>query len=273
MNVIDKKLSFRAMTKRSKTTRIILHHAAATKCTVEDVHRWHSSYGWAGIGYHYFVSKDGKIYKGRPEDMVGSHASGHNADSIGICFEGNFENDTMSDAQKAAGKELVADIKARYNITKVQKHSDVNATACPGKNFPYQYITAETKTAKKKKVSYRAHIETYDWQPSKVNGEMAGTTEQAKRLEALVINSKDAEFEYKGHIQDEGDTEWVTNGHIIGTMGEGKRLEAVWIKCSKPIKYRVHVQDVGWMPWVKNGEMAGTIGEAKRLEAIEIEFA
>jgi hypothetical protein len=29
---------------------LIMHHAAAKKCTVEDIHRWHLGNGWRGIG-------------------------------------------------------------------------------------------------------------------------------------------------------------------------------------------------------------------------------
>lgn len=130
-----------ALTKRSaKITRIILHHAAAKTCTAQQIHSWHVANKWAGIGYHYFVRKDGSIYKGRPDDMVGAHAGNNNSDSIGICFEGNFDTEQMSDVQKKAGVELVTSLKKQYGINKIQKHSDVNATGCPGKNFPFQEI-------------------------------------------------------------------------------------------------------------------------------------
>ncbi len=272
MNIIETNLTFGPLNKRESTKRGILHHTADIDCTIQDIHRWHKSYGWAGVGYHFFVSKDGKVYRGRPIDMIGSHAAGHNSDSIGICFEGNFEIEEMPEAQKEAGKELVAYVKSLYNITKIQKHSDVNSTACPGKNFPFKEI-AEAKAETAKKVRYNTHVQTYGWQSEKKNGQMAGTVNQKKRVEAFVINSTDADFEYKGHIQGEGDTPWMTNGHVCGTMGLGKRLEAIWIKCNKPITYRVHIQGEGWMPWVTNGQMAGTTGKGLRLEAIEIKFA
>lgn len=272
MNIIETNLTFGPLNKRESTKRMILHHVAALKCTVYDVHRWHKSYGWAGIGYHFFVSKDGKIYQGRPIDTVGSHAAGHNSDSIGICFEGNFEEEEMPEAQKAAGKEIVEYVKELYGITKIQKHSDVNSTACPGKNFPFKEIS-EARLDTSKKIRYSSHVQTYGWQSEKKNGETSGTTGQSKRLEALVINSPDANLRYKGHIQTFGDTPWMTNGFVCGTMGLGKRLEAVWIECDKPITYRVHVEGKGWMPWVTNGQMAGTTGKGLRLEAIEIKFA
>jgi len=46
----------------------------------------------------------------------------------------------MGTAQKEALKELVAYLKNKYGISKVQKHKDVNATACPGRNYPFNEI-------------------------------------------------------------------------------------------------------------------------------------
>lgn len=141
MNIIEKTYTLNGELKvRSKTNRIILHHAAATNCTAEDVDRWHKGNGWTCIGYHFFVDKEGNVYRGRPENTVGAHASNNNSDSIGICAEGNFENEAMPEAQKQALKELVAYLKNKYGISKVQGHKDVNATACPGKNYPFNEI-------------------------------------------------------------------------------------------------------------------------------------
>lgn len=129
-----------ALTKRRSTSRIILHHAAATKCTAQQIHQWHLANGWVGIGYHFLVRKDGSVYRGRPEDTVGAHAGNNNYDSIGVCFEGSFDKEQMGEVQRKAGAELVAYLKGKYGITKVQKHSDVNATGCPGAHFPFAAI-------------------------------------------------------------------------------------------------------------------------------------
>lgn len=137
-----------ALTQRRSTTRIILHHAAAAKCTAQQIHGWHLANGWVGIGYHFFVRKDGSVCRGRPEDTVGAHAGNNNYDSIGICFEGSFDREQMGEVQKRAGAELVAYLKGKYGISKVQRHSDVNATGCPGAHFPFAAI-AEGGTADK----------------------------------------------------------------------------------------------------------------------------
>lgn len=141
IDIIDAGLEFGALTKRTVTDRIILHHAAGNG-SVESVHNYHKSLEWSGIGYHYYVRKDGSIYRGRPEEMVGGHTSGYNYCSIGVCAEGNFETESMSDAQREAIRALVLDIRTRYPDTQTIRHKDVAATACPGKNYPFDYIAA-----------------------------------------------------------------------------------------------------------------------------------
>ena len=130
-----------SLTKRTKTEMIVLHHAASKSCTPQQIHQWHLNNSWIGIGYNFFVSRDGKVFRGRPEDVVGSHTKGYNSKSIGICFEGDYTTQTMPKAQLEAGKELVAYLKDKYNITKVKGHRDLMATSCPGKNFPFNEIT------------------------------------------------------------------------------------------------------------------------------------
>jgi N-acetyl-anhydromuramyl-L-alanine amidase AmpD len=49
----------------------------------------------------------------------------------------------MPQAQIEAGKWAVSDILSRYPGLTVCRHSDLNATACPGKNFPFAEITQE----------------------------------------------------------------------------------------------------------------------------------
>ena len=139
MQIIETNLKFGSLSKRASTKRVILHHAAMNG-SVEAVHNVHKAKGWSGIGYHFYVRKDGKIYRGRPEWAIGAHASGSNYNSIGICAEGNFETDKMPDAQKNALKWLVAYIKDKYKINTVQRHRDVGSTACPGRNYPFDEI-------------------------------------------------------------------------------------------------------------------------------------
>lgn len=140
MNIISTNLSFGSLSALNSVTRIILHHAEARTCSAEDIHRWHKQNGWSGAGYHFLVRKDGSVYRLRPENKVGAHAKGANSNSLGICFEGSYQTETMPEAQVKAGQELVAYLKKKYGISKVQRHSDVCKTSCPGKNFQFERI-------------------------------------------------------------------------------------------------------------------------------------
>lgn len=140
MEIKETNLQFKAMDTRTRTERIILHHADASNCTAEQIHSWHLNNGWSGAGYHFLVRKDGSIYRLRPEDKVGAHAGGSNYNSIGICAEGKYMEETMPEAQKESLKELVSYLKGKYNITVVQAHRDVCATSCPGDNYPFEEI-------------------------------------------------------------------------------------------------------------------------------------
>ena len=151
MNIINTNLNFKQMDTRSSTKRIILHHAAAKKCSAEDIHRWHLNNGWSGAGYHFLVRKDGTIYRLRPEDKVGAHAYGANYDSLGICFEGDYKEEIMQEEEIKAGRELVNFLKNKYGINTVQVHKNVNATNCPGDNFPFDQIANETGESKPSK--------------------------------------------------------------------------------------------------------------------------
>lgn len=91
MNIIEKDYNWaHDLSARQTTNLIILHHAAAKSCTAADVHNWHLNRGWAGIGYHFFVGKDGSVTRGRPLWAVGAHAESCNWRSVGICFEGDY---------------------------------------------------------------------------------------------------------------------------------------------------------------------------------------
>jgi len=145
MNIIKTNLQFNSnYTTRaiSSMKRIILHNSGVSVLqSVETIHNYHkNTRGYAGIGYHLYVRKDGSIYEGRPLEMVGAHAYGSNSDSIGICAEGNFNEETMSDIQKNALKELVSYLKEKYNISVVQGHKEVCNTSCPGANYPLDEI-------------------------------------------------------------------------------------------------------------------------------------
>lgn len=124
---------------RPYTKYVVLHHAAARVCSPYQVDSWHKANGWSSIGYHFFIRKDGTIYRGRPEWAVGAHASGKNSESIGVCVEGNYDLETnMPTLQKNAIKDVLSYLKDKYPKAGIKGHKEVGATGCPGKYYPLQ---------------------------------------------------------------------------------------------------------------------------------------
>lgn len=141
VNVIQSKLSWNgSLTYNNNPKYIVLHHAESKSCTIYDIHSWHLNNGWLGCGYHYFVRKDGTIFTGRPELAQGSHCPGKNTQSIGICAEGEYMEESMPDVQFNAIVELCKDIYTRYAIIETDGHKEYYSTSCPGTNYPLESI-------------------------------------------------------------------------------------------------------------------------------------
>ena len=140
MNIKETHFKFNGvLSPRTRTSYIVLHHRAGSG-DVESIHKQHLSQGYSGIGYHFYVRKDGSIFRGRPINAVGAHCLNYNLNSVGVCFEGNFENEEMSVLQLNAGVEVVNYLKGLYPNASIVGHKELFKTACPGKNFPMDKI-------------------------------------------------------------------------------------------------------------------------------------
>ena len=141
MEVVETNLQFTSLSERSVTDMVVIHHTGCNDidASAEQIHGWHLGQGWAGIGYHYVIRKDGTIERGRPEWAIGSHAYGENSHTIGIHISGDFEEAEPTEAQIKAAGELIADICHRYGIPlnryHVVGHGELMETACPGANL------------------------------------------------------------------------------------------------------------------------------------------
>jgi len=139
MKIFEPSLKFNgALQPRASTRRIIVHHTASPDVPAATIHRWHISRGWSGIGYHFVIRANGSIERGRPEHTRGAHAPEANTDSIGIVLAGDFTKTKPTEEQIQALVELVQYLREKYGNIPVQRHSDVSATACPGKLFPWK---------------------------------------------------------------------------------------------------------------------------------------
>lgn len=120
----------------------------------EDIRKWHKQRGFSDIGYHYVIDLDGTVEKGRPIEQAGAHCTGHNRNSIGICYIGGaywrdgvnakgkpikgkdgkavlMPKDTRTALQRMAMKELVAQLQEQFPHATVHGHREFANKACP----------------------------------------------------------------------------------------------------------------------------------------------
>lgn len=130
--------------------KIIIHCSATPEgkdYTVGEIDRDHRKRGFAKIGYHYVIYRDGTIHQGRKESEVGAHARGYNANSIGVCYigglarDGKTTKDTRTQAQRDALVRLLRELVIRYPDAEILGHRDLS----PDKNgdgivSPNEYI-------------------------------------------------------------------------------------------------------------------------------------
>jgi len=165
-------------------------------------------------------------------------------------------------------------------VTRLEPVTEVGSTSLSPSlvQVPLEPARPESNRGRSPGVSYRAHVEGA-WLPWVSDGEVAGTTGHARRMEALEVRLTDAPRElsvrYQGHVEDIGWMGWVVDGAAAGVPEQAVRLEAVRIVLDNAtpgfhVKYQAHVEKEGWMDWHSDGEVAGTTGQSRRLEAIRI---
>jgi len=136
---------------------IVIHCSDSAFGNAALIRRWHTNpppkgNGWSDIGYHFVVlngqrslnasfdtAADGLVEPGRPLERIGSHVTGHNAQSIGVCLIGGRSRNGQSvketwitEKQKAALFTLLDDLTARYPDARIVGHCELN----PGKTCP-----------------------------------------------------------------------------------------------------------------------------------------
>lgn len=123
---------------------MIVVHCSATRCNqpypVQHLFHDHVEVNhWRYIGYHFYITRSGRVETTRPLERMGAHAKGHNAHSIGICYEGGLDEqgqiaDTRTEEQKKAMAKLIVQLKQQFpTILKVLGHRDLPGVqkACP----------------------------------------------------------------------------------------------------------------------------------------------
>jgi N-acetyl-anhydromuramyl-L-alanine amidase AmpD len=124
-----------------RTIDMIVIHCSATpsncRYRVTQLIRDHQDrFGFTG--YHYYITRGGKIFQTRHEQLVGAHAKGYNQHSLGVCYEGGLDRngnpaDTRTEAQKRSLWHLLKSLRNDYPDARIVGHRDLPGVAkdCP----------------------------------------------------------------------------------------------------------------------------------------------
>ena len=112
---------------------LIVIHCSATRSNqnfpVTALIRCHAErFGFTG--YHYYITRNGRIYQTRHEQLVGAHAVGYNQHSLGVSYEGGLDEhgnaaDTRTPKQKRALLRLLRRLKKAHPEARILGHRDL----------------------------------------------------------------------------------------------------------------------------------------------------
>jgi N-acetylmuramoyl-L-alanine amidase len=79
---------------RAETVGVVVHCAATRRnkpFSLNDLRQAHLARGFADIGYHFYITRDGVLHSGRLLGLVGAHTFGHNSNTVAVCLEGGLD--------------------------------------------------------------------------------------------------------------------------------------------------------------------------------------
>ena len=145
----DNTLSKLNLSVNKRNIKELIVHCSATPegkdYSIDTIRQWHLQRGFSDIGYHYVIYRDGSIHIGRDESIIGAHCTGHNTNSIGVCYiggcasDGKTPKDTRTLQQKESLLSLLKTLKIKYPNAKIYPHYKFAAKACPSFNAEEEY--------------------------------------------------------------------------------------------------------------------------------------
>jgi peptidoglycan hydrolase-like protein with peptidoglycan-binding domain len=165
--------SFRAPVRQ--ITRVFLHCTDSDNAALqgvglaEEVNRWHLANGWAGIGYHFVVDKEGVVVTGRPLELTPAAQLGEvplvepamvhqgNVATIAISTHGAKD---FTPASLAATHALMVAIDAFYfgigTPVTFHGHCEIDPRPCPV--YPYRAVHSLDAQGRLKSVAPRPGV-------------------------------------------------------------------------------------------------------------------
>ena len=118
----------------AKVNTVVIHHSASRGQSIRSLAQYHVAVrGWQGIGYHYAIGWDGRVYWMNDPERRTNHAQGHNSRTIGVVLVGDYDLTHPSVEMVHAAQTLTAYLSEKYGVTRIVWHRELKATACPGR--------------------------------------------------------------------------------------------------------------------------------------------
>jgi hypothetical protein len=132
---------------RRRVDEVILHHSWRPTAaeyhgepTIESILRYHvEDKHWRNIAYHYLVAPDGTVWLGCPLGVPGTHVSGQNEHSVGVCLILDGDVEPPSQVQITALCNVLHALFTRFHLDPAENfaehkgfHRDYADKSCPG---------------------------------------------------------------------------------------------------------------------------------------------
>lgn len=137
--------------------QIVVHHSATKDSGTVSwnaIRKFHvEQNGWQDIGYHAGIELVGDRYEcmvGRSITIPGAHCEGHNKDSLGFCFVGDYDAVAPNPEMLAVAVDRVlAPWCFRFNIPidRIYGHRQFSPKTCPGKLFSVDMLREMIRAA------------------------------------------------------------------------------------------------------------------------------
>lgn len=128
----------------SQLKYLVIHHTVTKhEATPDDIALLHKARGWAGIGYHFVITKDGVVHYVGDISTARANVANKNEQVIGITMVGDFTKHLPSDDQIRSAHDLChfflfesPSLPTLSSWDNLVGHKDLQATACPGTSWP-----------------------------------------------------------------------------------------------------------------------------------------
>lgn len=107
----------------SDITHIDIHHSASFTSnfhgvrTIQGFAEYHiDGHGWQGLGYHYVVAPNGKVYKTGYANEMRWSVGGNNSYTISVMLIGRFNEEEISEEEYESALKIVKELMNAYKV-------------------------------------------------------------------------------------------------------------------------------------------------------------